>query len=57
MLDTKDRNTSKVESQPFASKNNANTTNNDSGINNQTNGKPTKFNDDDSINENMIFPS
>lgn len=57
MLDIEDPKTNEVESQQFASENNATTANNHSVIDSQTNSHTKELDDDDGIYENMIFPS
>jgi len=56
MVDIKDPQNNSAESQQIESDNNGNTINNDSAIDNQTNNNPKGLHDD-TIYDNMIFPS
>jgi len=56
MLDTKESNTRSEESQEFTSENSASPVNYDGAINPEKSSKPKEVHDD-TIYDNMIFPS
>ena len=56
MVDIKDPQNNSAESQQIELNNNGNTVNNDSAIDNQTKNNPKELHDD-TIYDNMIFPS